>query len=45
MEVQSDLKELLALFNEHKVKYVIVGGYLSLISRHHSNIPSRLAFR
>ena len=27
MEVQQDFKELLALFNEHKVKYVIVGGY------------------
>ena len=27
MEVQKDFKELLALFNEHKVEYVIVGGY------------------
>jgi hypothetical protein len=27
MEVQSDFKELLALFNEHKVDYLIVGGY------------------
>ena len=27
MEVQRDFKELLALFNEHKVEYVIVGGY------------------
>ncbi|UCG55875.1 MAG: nucleotidyltransferase [Phycisphaerales bacterium] len=27
MEVQQDFKELLVLFNEHKVEYVIVGGY------------------
>ena len=27
MEVQRDFKELLVLFNEHKVEYVIVGGY------------------
>jgi hypothetical protein len=27
MEVQKDFRELLALFNEHKVEYVIVGGY------------------
>jgi hypothetical protein len=27
MEVQKDFKELLKLFNEHKVEYVIVGGY------------------
>jgi len=27
MEVQKDFKELLALFNKHKVEYVIVGGY------------------
>jgi len=27
MEVQPDFKELLALFNEHHVSYVIVGGY------------------
>ncbi len=27
MEVQKDFKELLELFNAHKVKYVIVGGY------------------
>ncbi len=27
MEVQPDFKELLELFNVHKVKYVIVGGY------------------
>ena len=27
MEVQKDFKELLELFNEHKVKYLIVGGY------------------
>jgi hypothetical protein len=27
MEVQQDFKELLALFNAHKVEYVIVGGY------------------
>ena len=27
MEVQPDFRELLALFNAHKVKYVIVGGY------------------
>lgn len=27
MEVQPDFKDLLGLFNEHKVKYMIVGGY------------------
>ena len=27
MEVQPDFKELLALFNAHKVDYLIVGGY------------------
>lgn len=27
MEIQQDFKELLALLNEHKVKYLIVGGY------------------
>ena len=27
MEVQEDFKELLELFNVHKVKYLIVGGY------------------
>jgi len=27
MDVQKDFRELLALFNEHKVEYVIVGGY------------------
>lgn len=27
MEVQQDFKELLGLFNEHNVKYIIVGGY------------------
>jgi hypothetical protein len=27
MEVQKDFRELLALFNKHKVEYVIVGGY------------------
>ena len=27
MEIQPDFKELLALFNEHRVSYVIVGGY------------------
>ena len=27
MEVQPDFKELLALLNEHKVEYIIVGGY------------------
>jgi hypothetical protein len=27
MEVQKDFKELLELFNEHKVEYVIVGAY------------------
>ena len=27
MEVQPDFRELLALFNEHKVAYAIVGGY------------------
>jgi hypothetical protein len=27
MEVQRDFKKLFALFNKHKVEYVIVGGY------------------
>jgi len=27
MEVQPDFKDLLGLFNEHKVEYMIVGGY------------------
>ena len=27
METQQDFKELLALLNEHRVKYLIVGGY------------------
>ena len=27
MEVQQDFKELLELFNEHNVEYIIVGGY------------------
>lgn len=27
MEVQPDFRDLLALLNEHKVKYLIVGGY------------------
>lgn len=27
MEAQKDFKELLALLNEQKVKYIIVGGY------------------
>ena len=27
MEVQPDFKELLELFNAHKVEYMIVGGY------------------
>ena len=27
MEVQPDFRDLLALFNEHKVDYIIVGGY------------------
>ena len=27
MEVQQDFKELLELFNSHKIEYIIVGGY------------------
>jgi len=27
MELQSDFRDLLALFNERRVEYVIVGGY------------------
>ena len=27
MEIQEDFKELLELFNAHKVEYLIVGGY------------------
>jgi hypothetical protein len=27
MEIQQDFKELLTLFNDHNVQYLIVGGY------------------
>ncbi|MHC4496394.1 MAG: hypothetical protein ACYSYM_11295 [Planctomycetota bacterium] len=27
MEIHNDFKELLELFNKHKVEYLIVGGY------------------
>ncbi|MBN1392667.1 MAG: nucleotidyltransferase family protein [Sedimentisphaerales bacterium] len=27
MEIQNDFKELLELFNAHKVEYIVVGGY------------------
>jgi len=27
MELQKDFKEFIALLNEHKVKYLVVGGY------------------
>jgi len=27
MEIHNDFKELLELFNAHKVEYLIVGGY------------------
>lgn len=27
MDIQSDFKDLLGLFNKHNVKYLIVGGY------------------
>jgi len=27
MEIQKDFKEFFALFNAHKVEYVIIGGY------------------
>ena len=27
MEVQQDFKDLLALFNAHKVEYIIIGAY------------------
>jgi len=27
MEIQKDFKELLELFNAHKVEYLVVGGY------------------
>jgi hypothetical protein len=27
MEAQSDFRDLLALFNAQKVKYIVVGGY------------------
>ena len=27
MEIQKDFKELLVLFNAHKVEYIVVGGY------------------
>ncbi len=27
MEIQSDFKELLELFNSHKIEYLIIGGY------------------
>jgi hypothetical protein len=27
MEIQSDFRDLLALFNKNRVEYIIVGGY------------------
>lgn len=27
MEIRTDFKELLELFNKHKVEYLVVGGY------------------
>lgn len=27
MPVNSDFKELLRIFNEHRVKYLVIGGY------------------
>jgi len=27
MEIQKDFKELLELFNAHKIEYLVVGGY------------------
>ena len=30
MNVQPDFRELLALFNERKIEYIIVGAYLGL---------------
>ncbi len=27
MEIQEDFKELLELFNAHKVEYLIIGGF------------------
>jgi hypothetical protein len=27
MEVQQDFKDLLELFNKHKIDYIVVGGY------------------
>ena len=27
MEIQKDFRELLELFNAHKVEYIVVGGY------------------
>jgi RNase H-fold protein (predicted Holliday junction resolvase) len=37
MEAQQDFKELLALLNEHKVEYVIVGGYALAFQRPGAN--------
>jgi hypothetical protein len=28
MEIRTDFKELLELFNKHKVEYLIIGGYI-----------------
>jgi hypothetical protein len=35
MEAQEDFKELLELFNGHKVEYMIVGSYALAYLEHH----------
>jgi len=32
MEIQKDFKELLDLFNAHKVEYLVVGGYALVLA-------------
>jgi hypothetical protein len=37
MEIRTDFKELLELFNKHKVEYLIVGGYALARSEEHTS--------
>jgi len=41
METQKDFKELLELFNKHKVKYIIVGAYALAFPWKHTRLLYR----
>lgn len=41
MEIPNDFKELLELFNKHKVEYLIVGGYA--LAFHGAQVRSKKA--